>query len=185
MRTMIGRSSSIGVPASGRRGFSLVELLVVLGLLAALLAFLFPVIRRAREKSQALACKSQLHALGAAVQLYLNASKGHYPLCPQLPSVNPSGLPTLTSELLPHTANQIKVFRCPSDEAVFPKEGISYFYYSELGLTPLAQTFFYKVFKSASAVPVLWDADHFHGGTLPYNWLFADGHVDELYNAVH
>lgn len=176
---------SVGKAKGQPRGFSVVELLVVLGVLALLLAFLFPVIRRAREKSQALACKSQLHAIGAAFQMYLNESKGRYPLCPQLPSVNPNGYPTLTSALLPHTANQMKVFRCPTDETVFPKEGISYFYYSELGLGPLSQTFFYKVFKSASAVPVLWDADHFHGGTLPYNWLFADGHVDELYNAVH
>jgi prepilin-type processing-associated H-X9-DG protein len=36
------------------------------------------------------------------------------------------------------------------------------------------------MFHSSSMVPILWDAANFHGGKLPYNWLFADGHVDNF-----
>ena len=54
-----------------------------------------------------------------------------------------------------------------------------------LGINPLSQTFFYKVFKSASAVPVLWDADKYHGGSVPFNWLFADGHVDQFLSSAN
>jgi len=172
-------------PAKQRLGFTLIELLVVIGIMAVLISILFPVIRRSRQQSQALACKSQLHDIGAAMQMYLNYNKGHYPLSPQLPSVNPNGYETVMKLLAPYNGSQPRIFHCPADEETFQKENTSYFYYSELGITPIGQTFFYKVFKSASAVPMLWDAENFHGGSVPFNWLFADGHVDQFLSGAN
>jgi len=167
-----------------RDGFSLVELLVVLGIVAILIALLLPALNRARAQSRSLACKAQLQNIGAAFFMYLNQSKNRWPLAPTLPSVNPNGYPTIVDFLNPHVGGKIEVFRCPADDVVYPTEGTSYFYYAELGERPLRETFFFNVFRSASKVPILWDADNYHGGKVPFNWLFADGHVEEFLRNV-
>lgn len=56
--------------ATGRRGFTLVELLVVLAVVALLAAMLLPVFASARENARESHCISNLRQLGAAIQLY-------------------------------------------------------------------------------------------------------------------
>ena len=165
---------------SRAKGFTLVELLVVIGIVALLIGLLMPALSAARRNARTVACKGQMQQIGHAFAMYVNESKGKYPKAPTLPSVNPNNYPPLTETLARHVGDVMTVFRCPSDEAVFPDEGISYFYYAELGERPLRQTFFWRIFGNASQVPVLSDADNYHGGTVPYNWLFADGHVDHF-----
>jgi prepilin-type processing-associated H-X9-DG protein len=99
---------------------------------------------------------------------------------PSLPSVNPRNLPLLSDLLAKYIDKGGNIFRCPSDDSLFKTEKTSYFYYAELGQTKLEQCFFYKIFGDSSKVPILWDAANFHGTSLPYNWLFADGHVDQF-----
>jgi prepilin-type processing-associated H-X9-DG protein/prepilin-type N-terminal cleavage/methylation domain-containing protein len=53
-------------PSSAARGFTLVELLVVIGIVALLLALLLPALSAARAKSRALKCGSQLRQIAAA-----------------------------------------------------------------------------------------------------------------------
>src|SRR5258706_6456591 len=57
-------------------GFTLVELLVVIGIIALLVAILLPSMSRARQQAQAVQCASNLKQIGAAVQIYLNQNKG-------------------------------------------------------------------------------------------------------------
>src|SRR5437762_920753 len=63
-----------------RAGFTLVELLVVIGIITILIAILLPVITRAREAANRSACLSNLRQLGQAFNMYANQSKGHIPL---------------------------------------------------------------------------------------------------------
>jgi prepilin-type N-terminal cleavage/methylation domain-containing protein len=63
-----------------RRAFTLVELLVVIGIIAVLIGLLFPVIGRAREASHRSACLSNLRQLGQAFIMYANLSHDHVPL---------------------------------------------------------------------------------------------------------
>lgn len=63
-----------------RRAFSLIELLVVMGIIAVLIGLLFPVISRAREASHRSACLSNLRQLGQAFIMYANLSHDHVPL---------------------------------------------------------------------------------------------------------
>ncbi len=63
-----------------KRAFTLVELLVVIGIIAALIAMLLPVLSRAREAAKATRCLSNIRQLGAALVMYTNENKGYLPV---------------------------------------------------------------------------------------------------------
>src|SRR5688572_20665852 len=62
-----------------RRAFTMVELLVVVGVIALLIAMLMPALRRARQQAQAVQCASNLRQVHSAFAMYANEFKGHFP----------------------------------------------------------------------------------------------------------
>ncbi len=68
-----------GFCATVTPAFTLVELLVVIGIISILIGILLPVVGRAQDQARSAACKSNLRQIFIAVQVYANDNKGSLP----------------------------------------------------------------------------------------------------------
>ncbi|BDI30239.1 hypothetical protein CCAX7_22900 [Capsulimonas corticalis] len=90
-----------------KRAFTLIEILVVIGIICLVAAILFPVFAQAREKARCSACFGNYRQIGVAVHLYAQDADGLTP---------PDGgsFSGLISDCRPYI-NTPAVFACPDD----------------------------------------------------------------------
>ena len=62
------------------KAFTLVELLVVIGIIALLISILLPALNKARQAAQTVQCMSNMRQVGLAIQMYVNNHKGTVPI---------------------------------------------------------------------------------------------------------
>ena len=105
-----------------RSGFSLVEVLVVIGIFAVLIALLVPAVGFARRASQRMRCLSNLHQIGAALNGYANDNGGQLPVRYAYPyGTNPAEpFPGFGPVLQPQWGGPALLFRWPASFAEPP-----------------------------------------------------------------
>jgi prepilin-type N-terminal cleavage/methylation domain-containing protein/prepilin-type processing-associated H-X9-DG protein len=99
-----------------QRGFTLVELLVVIAVIALLLGILMPALSRSKEHAKGVVCQSNLHQIGMGAYFYAEANN----------SLIPRGLgggsgkawfqlfmPFLSQKPLDNDYRNVVIFRCP------------------------------------------------------------------------
>ena len=109
------------------RAFTLVELLVVIGIIAVLVAMLLPALNRAREQARRVQCGSNLSQIYQGAMMYANAYKGGLPgmvyfgVHDHFANIGWGGGPwaqTYLDEMCKYI--NARLFRCPSDESEPP-----------------------------------------------------------------
>jgi prepilin-type N-terminal cleavage/methylation domain-containing protein/prepilin-type processing-associated H-X9-DG protein len=75
-----------------RRAFTLVELLVVIGIIALLISMLLPAVSSARHIAQRTACAAKLQQMMIGAQMHLMDHRGYYPMVGVLPDIQPQFL---------------------------------------------------------------------------------------------
>ena len=165
--------------------FTLVELLVVLGIIAVLTGISVPVYQRIVQGSRAAACVSNLRQLGAALNLYLGEHNLTMPTLNAGRTALADDVPVIDNTLSAYAANP-RVFACPADTAgLAAKSGTSYYWNVALNGQALATLNFLHLGGGPALIPILSDKQAFHPYTeTRVNILYADGHADKNFNFV-
>jgi len=183
-----------------RKAFTLVELLVVIGIIAVLAGILLPVLSKARAQSNRVACRASLRDLGASFVMYMTDSKGRLPAVNTMPSVQPplNDFPSIVKLLQPYIKTANKIFRCPSDQITkpaanapagfdtyFDREASSYQYNPFLVIYAGKRTQDTLAYSMGhpELLTILDEYEPFHGhaGTKgSMNHLFGDMHVGSV-----
>ncbi|MGH7214751.1 MAG: prepilin-type N-terminal cleavage/methylation domain-containing protein [Tepidisphaeraceae bacterium] len=183
-----------------RLGFSLVELLVVIGLIALLIGILLPTISRARAAGNRVACQAQLTDIGRLFQIYLNDVKHKLPRVNPMPSIQPplNDAPSIVQVLEPYTKGANRVYRCPADritfdttgapagfETYFEREGTSFEYNPMLSILAGKQIDDHWLYQQGqqNRLHIFKDFESFHGKAgqpASTNYYFATLRVGDL-----
>lgn len=118
----VGRKSAKKFLCVG--SFTLVELLVVIGIIAVIAAILLPVVSHAREGGRRTTCQSNQRQIGVAMQQYVQDYEGVYPN--EMFAYKTGGVTTEVSwrEVLFPYAKSREILRCPSQGKAVPTVGI-------------------------------------------------------------
>jgi prepilin-type N-terminal cleavage/methylation domain-containing protein len=132
--TPLGTSRGRHTSALFLTGFTLVELLVVLSIIAMLTGILLPTLHAARRSAYKTACKENLHGCAVAFRMYLDDNKDIMPTITNMPVSVPIDNPLPLYTVLKKYLSGPEALKCPADRwpgkntSYFSQEGSSYEY---------------------------------------------------------
>jgi prepilin-type N-terminal cleavage/methylation domain-containing protein/prepilin-type processing-associated H-X9-DG protein len=159
-----------------KRGFTLVEILVSIGIITVIAALAIPSFRIAQARAGSAKCVSHLRSLGVALNLYL---ADHQMIMPDIEAgraLKTEEVPVIDNTLDGYVDDQA-VFTCPAGRRIAEKSGTSYYWNSALRGQSVASLSLFWL-KDPTRIPVLVDKEGWHQYVKDkVNHLFADGHV--------
>ena len=167
-----------------RSGFTLTELLVVMGIIALLSLLANVAIHLGIEKARSTACISNLRQIYIGLQTYASDNGQQLPvMLPMRASTNDPG-PTLDTALTAYLPNS-STFHCPADSVVFAQSGCSYMWAYGLSVNAQGQqngsmiTLSFPLLKTTNTaqIPFISDKQSFHTTSPGAHIVYADGHI--------
>ncbi len=153
------------------RGFTLVEVLVVLAIISTLVGIGIPVSRMLKSRSQQTVCLENLRQLGTALQTYLQDHNDQMPDLETARASKDEDKPVIEVLLLPYTGSA-EAFHCPADHKSFEKSGSSYLWNTTQNGRNLSKLSFFGLKDQPNKTPLIADKESWHpNGT---NFLYAD-----------
>lgn len=131
------------------KGFTLIEILVVVAIISILAAFLFPLFARARENARRASCQSNLKQIGLSIMLYAQYYDSTYPMGGY---VDPSNNKIVWQAVLQPYVNNWQIFQCPSLQSeTYPFNNIP----DSMAVTPMLA----PRTTPLPPLPISWDGD--------------------------
>lgn len=116
--------------SSRRSGFSLVELLTVIAIIAILAAIIFPVMTAVKERARQNQCMTNLHQIAMAVQMFKQDNRRYPEILGSEVRPSPSNPDMFENVkdryLFPEYVKTIAAFHCPSSRISDSREMMSY-----------------------------------------------------------
>ena len=109
-----------------KKGFTLVELLVVIAVIGILAAILLPALARARESARRASCQNNMKQFGLVFSMYAHEADGYFPPLSPYGSVradtrsSPLWSAPAASAIYPEYLGDLAIARCPSDSGADP-----------------------------------------------------------------
>ena len=110
-------SQSGSLARRSRTGFTLLEVIVVIAIIAVLIGMIVPAVARARVIAKQLKCATELRQIGQAVAMYRDDNNDQAPFLGEIPNKDAKYIvPTPEQSLGSYLENDWKVFLCPADD---------------------------------------------------------------------